>query len=87
MRGLKHLIPAEWQKSFNESGYAKWVVLALMLVVGPLLIRHGVRGVREQRVTSKGREYTGKMAVLVGSIQTVTGVLVLVGAFIVLVMG
>jgi hypothetical protein len=87
MRGLRHLIPKEWQQSFNESSYGKWVVFALMLIIGPLLVRHGLRGVKEKRVVSKGREYTGGMAVLVGSIQAVVGVIMCLGAVMVAILG
>ncbi len=87
MRGLRHLIPKEWQQSFNESSYGKWVVLALMLVIGPFLVRHGIRDVKERRVTSKGREYTGGMAVFIGLAQAVVGVMMCVGAVMVAILG
>ncbi|MEJ7638927.1 MAG: hypothetical protein WKF75_13390 [Singulisphaera sp.] len=80
MRGLNRLIPDDLRNRLNESPITKYVVVALLLIVGPLLIRNGIRGVRDKRVMSKGREYTGGAAVAVGALQCLAGGMALAGA-------
>lgn len=83
-RGLKLLVeefvPLETKAKLNESPWLKAGVILIMLLIGPLLISKGVQGVRSKHIVSKGREYTGTVAVIISVLWVVTGVVMLGGA-------
>jgi hypothetical protein len=70
---FKEFVPAETQEGLNQSPWVKGAVLVLFIVIGPLLVKKGLKGVREKYVVSKGREYTGTAAVGIGALFVLTG--------------
>ena len=83
MRRLKNLIPDDARDWLNSSPFAKWVVLALVLIVGVALIFKGIDGVKNKRITGKnGRVYEGGMAQFMGASFVFTGGILTVAAIL-----
>ena len=79
MNTLKQLIPDEMREHLNRSPFMKWGVLVLMVVVGLMVLRKGILGIRKRHIISKGKTYTGTGAVWIGGSFVVTGTLLLIG--------
>lgn len=86
-RLLKRLIPQDTKDSINSSPVTEWVVVAILLVVGPLLALKGIGAIREKRLTGKnGQVYEGTTSQLFGAMFVLLGV-VLTGAGLVMLVG
>ncbi len=85
-RGLKILVeeflPSDMKDKLNGNSWFQGAVLLLLLLIGPLLIKVGVKGIKEKRVVSKGREYTGTAAIVVSSLWILSGLILIGGALL-----
>ena len=73
----------------NKSPYAKYFMIVIMLIAGPILIFNGIRGVKNRRTTvthrSSSKQFTGGKAVLAGWVQIGFGALFIIIALLTLV--
>ncbi|HLB72823.1 MAG TPA: hypothetical protein VJJ98_02285 [Sedimentisphaerales bacterium] len=73
----------------NKSPYAKYFMIVIMLIGGPILIFNGIRGVKNRRTTvtrrCRGKQLTGSQAVLAGWVQIGIGALFTIVALLTLV--
>ena len=73
----------------NKSPYAKYFMIVIMLIGGPILIFNGIRGVKDRRTTVtrryRGKQLTGGKAVLAGWAQIGVGALFIIVALLTLV--
>ncbi|MBN2271957.1 MAG: hypothetical protein JXN61_15185 [Sedimentisphaerales bacterium] len=75
--------------NLNKSPYAKYFMIVIMLIGGPILIFNGIRGVKNRRtiVTRhyRSKQLTGSQAVLAGWVQIGIGALFIIVALLTLV--
>jgi len=73
----------------NKSPYAKYFMIVIMLIGGPILIFNGIRGVKDRRTTvtrrHRSKQLTGSKAVLAGWVQIGIGALFIIVALLTLV--
>jgi len=73
----------------NKSPYAKYFMIVIMLIGGPILIFNGIRGVKDRRTTVtrryRSKQLTGSQAVLAGWVQIGVGALFIIVALLTLV--
>ena len=72
-------ILARTSDELNRSPFAKYFMIAVMTIGGPLILLNGVRGLRKGEITVKSKrgskDYTGKEAVLAAWVQIGLGAL------------
>lgn len=73
----------------NKSPYAKYFMIVIMLIGGPILIFNGIRGVKNRQTTvtrrHRSKQFTGSEAVLAGWVQIGVGALFIIVALLTLV--
>ncbi len=73
----------------NKSPYAKYFMIVIMLIGGPILIFNGIRGVKNRQTTvtrrHRSKQLTGSKAVLAGWVQIGVGALFIIVALLTLV--
>lgn len=75
-------VPRDIQESLSRASWFRWATIALLLCIGPLLVYKGWVGIKTKTVTSKGREYTGLAAVVIGGLWVLMGAAMAGGAIL-----
>lgn len=71
---IKEAIPKEEQDKLNHNPYFQVGVMIFISIVGLLLLRKGLVGIRNKYIVGKwGREYVGATAVIFGIIFCLCG--------------
>jgi len=74
MRALKYLIPEDLKNSLNANPGFQWFVTVLMFVIGIVLIRMGLNGLKNKRLRGKhGRVFEGTTAQVLGVVYIIFG--------------
>ena len=74
MRALKYLIPEDLKNSLNANPGFQWFVTVIMFVIGIVLIRMGLNGVKNKRLKGKhGRVFEGVTAQILGVVYIILG--------------
>lgn len=82
------IILARAGDDLNESPYAKYFMIVIMLIAGPILIFNGIRAVKNRRATltqRSSKQFTGGKAVVAGYMQIGFGALFIIIALVTLV--
>ena len=75
MRWLKNIIPKDTKDYLNANPGFQWLVIVVMIVVGVLLIKNGVDGIKIKKLRGKnGRVFEGAAAQVLGVVYIVLGV-------------